>query len=263
MKTVIAAGTVALLLTLPATSLADGDPASDYLPTFNVYLPYSQPIAQSSKAPLENAVETVYAKHYRIKIAVIATAADLGAIPTLFGRPTEYARFLGQELMNFYVGPLLIVMPAGFGIYDGGRSTTAEQRVLARSPTTGTTIDELTAAARKAVRALLAAHALVSRDIVPPLIEPASNTIRPGRTINLHYTALDDSGYAAVQLQVRQDTRVIARFQIPLRRVDPSKISSVKWHVPAQVRGPLTLCLSGIDGSGNRSRRICSPLQLS
>ena len=50
---------------------------------------------------------------YRVKVAVIASGADLGAIPSLFGKPTEYSRFLGVELSMYYVGPLLIVMPAG------------------------------------------------------------------------------------------------------------------------------------------------------
>jgi len=34
-------------------------------------------------------------------------------------RALRTRRFLGLELATVYVGPLLIVMPAGFGIYDG------------------------------------------------------------------------------------------------------------------------------------------------
>ena len=34
---------------------------------------------------------------FPLKVAVIARRADLGAIPSLFGQPREYARFLGQE----------------------------------------------------------------------------------------------------------------------------------------------------------------------
>src|SRR5207245_1571519 len=73
----------------------------------------------------------VYTAGYRIKVAVVATKIDLGAIPSLFGKPAEYAKFLGQELSGYYIGPLLIVMPAGYGIYDGGRSTQAEDAILA------------------------------------------------------------------------------------------------------------------------------------
>ena len=61
----------------------------------------------------------------RVKVALIYTAEDLGAIPSLFGQPGEYA-----QLGLWYVGPLLVVMPAGFGVYDGGRSTAAAEQVL-------------------------------------------------------------------------------------------------------------------------------------
>ena len=73
---------------------------------------------------------TVYARGDRVKVALIHTAEDLGAIPSLFGQPGEYAHFLGVELGLWYVGPLLVVMPAGFGVYDGGRSTAAAEQVL-------------------------------------------------------------------------------------------------------------------------------------
>ena len=68
----------------------------------------------------------VYADGNRVKVAVIATSDDLGAIPSLMNKPDDYAKFLGQELAGFYIGPLLIVMPSGWGVYDGGRSVAAE-----------------------------------------------------------------------------------------------------------------------------------------
>src|SRR5438132_692129 len=107
----------------------DGDPASDVLIYQNVYLPYRAP-SQAATAALNGEVKQVFARGYRIKVAVIAQKIDLGSIPSLYNKPADYARFLGQELSSFYVGPLLIAMPAGFGIYDGGRSTAAEARVL-------------------------------------------------------------------------------------------------------------------------------------
>lgn len=33
---------------------------------------------------------------------MIASATDLGAIPSFFNKPGEYARFLGQELQFYY-----------------------------------------------------------------------------------------------------------------------------------------------------------------
>lgn len=67
-------------------------------------------------------------------------------------RALRTRRFLGLELATVYVGPLLIVMPAGFGIYDGGRSTAAESRMLGKLPRPGRLADALTRAAANAVR---------------------------------------------------------------------------------------------------------------
>jgi hypothetical protein len=78
---------------------------------------------------------------FRVKVAVIGSQSDLGAIPSLFGKPADYAKFLGTELSLVYVGPLLIVMPAGYGIYDGSRSTAAERAVLSRLTVGGAGVD--------------------------------------------------------------------------------------------------------------------------
>ena len=118
--------------TSAGSARADGDPASDYLVTQNVYFSYRAP-SQVIRAGLDRAADDVYAHGDRVKLALIFDAVDLGAIPSLFGRPADYAHFLGLEIEPWYVGPLLVVMPAGFGVYDGGRSTAAEESVL-RSP---------------------------------------------------------------------------------------------------------------------------------
>jgi hypothetical protein len=117
---------LALLLVVAPAAVADGDPASDTLLVQNVFLPYPAPSATAASA-LSRAVTTSYAKGFRVKVAVIATEGDLGSVPSLFNRPGDYAKFLGQELRLYYIGPLLIVMPAGYGVYDGGRSTAAEE----------------------------------------------------------------------------------------------------------------------------------------
>src|SRR5207302_1264602 len=56
-----------------------------------------------------------------IKVAVIASPRDLGGVPSVFGNPTYYARFLGAELQFLYKGKLLIVMPQGAGLSEDGR----------------------------------------------------------------------------------------------------------------------------------------------
>jgi hypothetical protein len=126
----IAAGALAPL------AAGNGDPASHVLYTQNVYLPYEAPPVSAAKA-LKRAVDSVYTRHFRLKVAVIAGEVDLGTVPSLWGKPNQYANFLGVELASFYVGPLLVVMPAGFGIYDGGRSVAPEERVLASATVKG------------------------------------------------------------------------------------------------------------------------------
>ena len=164
----LAAAAVAALA-LAGLAAADGDPASDYLFQSNTFLPQPPP-SHSASAGLGRSVAAAYARGYRVKVAVIATKSDLGAASSLFGQPGRYAQFLGTELAIFYAGPLLVVMPSGYGIYDSGRSTAAEERVLARLHAPGATADTLTASATGAVQRMTATGALRSKDIRAPLI---------------------------------------------------------------------------------------------
>ena len=52
-------------------ALADGDPASDVLPTESVYFPLTPPSADAQSA-LTSAVNGVYSNGNRVKVAVIA-----------------------------------------------------------------------------------------------------------------------------------------------------------------------------------------------
>jgi hypothetical protein len=99
-----------------APALGDGDPASDVLLGQNVYYPYSPPVPQGVQRTLN--AETAAAKKagLPIKVALIATAVDLGVVPELFGKPADYAKFLDREISFQGPQPLLVVMPAGYGI---------------------------------------------------------------------------------------------------------------------------------------------------
>jgi hypothetical protein len=103
----------------PAAS-ADADPASDTLYTRDVFLPY-EPVTSSAAAELRSAVHDSRADGKPIKVAVIATKRDLGGVPTLFGNPLYYARFLGAELQFLYSGKLLVVMPQGAALSQRGK----------------------------------------------------------------------------------------------------------------------------------------------
>jgi hypothetical protein len=110
---------------------ADADPASDFLISQKVYLPFfgNKP-TKGAEAELRKVVDQANASGYKIKVAVIGSPNDLGGVGGVWNRPRAYAPFLGEELRFAYKGPLLVVMPAGFGFYNVGRPVTKEQRAL-------------------------------------------------------------------------------------------------------------------------------------
>ncbi len=252
---------LALALTLVAGAAADGDPASDALVVQNVFFPYPTP-SRSATAALATQVEAAYARGYRVKVAVIASATDLGAIPSLFNKPAEYARFLGQELQFYYVGPLLIVMPAGFGIYDGGRSTVAEDAVLAHQRVTGPSGDALATTAAAALKARLAAGALKSKDIKPPYVAALSSSGKLGGTIRLNYATFDPSGKTRESIVVTAGSKLLFVKKTKLRPTRADKTYFVNWNAPATApAGELRFCVSAYDPTGHRSKPSCLVIQ--
>ena len=153
-------------LALPAAALADGDPASDYLYTQPLFLPLDGSTPAASEKQLRALLADAKAKGYPVRVAVIKSPGDLGAVPSLFGKPKRYAPFLGQELRFLFKGPLLIVMPNGYGFYRHLRDTAAQERALARLPAPSTAPD-LARAAVPAVQALAALDGV--RLPTPPL----------------------------------------------------------------------------------------------
>ena len=138
---------------------ADGDPASDYLPSQDVFLPLDAHVSTSRANELAGLVLDAKNKGYRIKVALIATPTDLGAITALWRRPESYAHFLADELRFVFRGRLLIVMPNGFGIYHIRRPVAAEERALGQL-TIAPTGDGLASAAVAAVERLAAMRGL-------------------------------------------------------------------------------------------------------
>jgi hypothetical protein len=261
-RTGCAALAVALPLAFAAAARADGDPASDVLPSQDVFVPFPAPDA-AVVAPLKSAIASVYAKHRRIKVAVIASPSDLGSAYQIFGQPRAYAKFLGSELATFYVGPLLIVMPAGFGIADFNRPTAAADRVLASLHVRGSSADDLTRSATTAVKKLLDANALVSKDVRAPLVYPQALTVRRGATAHITYTVLEDSQYAKDTITLTRGRKVVAKLRTKLRRVRYAKPQSVAWKVPRRLTpGKLRYCVVSTDGGGNRSIPGCETLTI-
>jgi hypothetical protein len=250
----------ALLAGVAGSARADGDPASDVLYVQDVFVPYPPP-SKPAVAALKRSVAAAFAKRYRIKVAVIATSNDLGSVPELFGKPKAYARFLGQEISAIFVGPLLIAMPAGFGVYDGGRSVAAEERVLALLETGGSSADDLTHAATTAVQKLTAAGALRSKDIRPPQVYPQPASARRGATSRLSYAVLDDSERTRDVVRVSAGRTLKAVLRSPLRTAVYSRPHSVTWRVPRSLHpGKLKFCIVATDPSGNKNAPICAQL---
>jgi hypothetical protein len=155
-----AAVRIALLLTaatlmLPSLAAADGDPASDTLLGENVFYPYSPSVAGAVKLALDRQTAAAKRAGFPIKVALIAGPTDLGAIPSLFGKPQAYAKFLDQEISFRGAQPLLVVMPAGYGVQ--GVTGPARLAVSALPKPAGTTSTDLARAAQTAVAKLISA----------------------------------------------------------------------------------------------------------
>jgi hypothetical protein len=118
---------------------ADGDPASDVLATQSLFLPQDAGIPFAQQGQVTGLVEAAARSGYPLRVAIIASSTDLGSVTELWHQPQTYARFLGQELSLVYRGPLLVVMPDGYGISADGAPDSAGASALAglRTPTGG------------------------------------------------------------------------------------------------------------------------------
>jgi hypothetical protein len=108
-------------LVVPVTALADGDPASDVLLGQTVFLPYA-PISPTVQRRLYAVTAAAAKAGYPLRVALIGAKSDLGVVPALFDKPGQYARFLSSELTGVANGPVLVVMPSGFGLAARGNA---------------------------------------------------------------------------------------------------------------------------------------------
>jgi hypothetical protein len=147
---------------------ADGDPASDVLATQQLFLPQDAALPPAQQSQLVGLVQEASHAGYPIRVALIASATDLGSITELWRQPQKYAQFLGLELSLVYHGPLLVVMPNGFGLYGFPRPPAAERSALAGANPAGG-LDTATVTAIRSL-ATAAGH---------PLSVPAAATTIP------------------------------------------------------------------------------------
>jgi hypothetical protein len=174
---------------------ADGDPASDYLPTADIYVPVDPPAASNLQMDLDNLVFAARRRGYVVKIAVIGSRTDLGAVPQLFGHPQTYARFLGSELRLSYDGRLLIVMPQGIGARGVSKP---ELRALRGLTVAATSPDDLLRSGMAAVRASAAAAGLQLPVLPPTPVASATTTATSNGSPQPQRTAGGGSAAAVV-----------------------------------------------------------------
>jgi hypothetical protein len=119
-------------------AVADGDPASDILLYQDAYLPYGQVLPARIQANVQQVAANANAAGFPLRVAVLGSENDMGAVVSLYGKPQQYARYLHGEFVS---GPaayrrhadsaararsgaagraaqaaLLVVMPNGYGV---------------------------------------------------------------------------------------------------------------------------------------------------
>ena len=153
---------VAALAVLAPPALADGDPASDFLLSQSSFLsPYDGKIPASQQKRIEAMLQSAKEQGFPLKLAVIVTRYDLGAVPILYRKPQTYAKFLAQEDFYFWKDELLVVMPNGYGLYKLKGLPPADKALIAKLPKLDTTDGPaLATAAEQAITALAARRGL-------------------------------------------------------------------------------------------------------
>lgn len=159
------AAVLVVALTTAVVARAHGGPATDALEKDWVFVPFSAPPPPHEVDRLRTVVDDARAARYPIKVAVIGAPSDLGLDFRLWLKPQAYARDLALELQFVYNGPLLIVMPNGYGLFHINKAT-PEARAL-HSLRVGQGATGLTRSAVDAVAAL--ARAAGHPVAVPPV----------------------------------------------------------------------------------------------
>jgi hypothetical protein len=255
----------ALAALTSATARADGDPASDVLYFQDVFLPYAKP-SPDVAGQLTSAVTSSGKAGVRVKVAVIASEQDLGSVPSLFGKPGLYARFLGTELQSFYTQRLLVVMPAGFGLFFAGKPTTRETAALSSVSIASPAPDDLTKAATAAVHALSKAVAPTrGKDRTAPTVAALPSKGAKGKTAALRYRVFDAGGKSREIVRVYGPGLLLfATISTRPTKAKPKRTTTVTWKVPADLsETSIRFCVLAQDAAGNQSKTSCAPLTIS
>lgn len=255
---------VALLL-LPAVARADGDPASDVLYFADYFVSYDE-TSRPLISDLRDATDVARAQGKPIKVAAIWSQTDMGAVPSLYNKPQTYAKFLAAELAGVLTGPLVIVMPAGFGVYVKEEDKIPKlQHVLDQVTLHAGTVHELTETGTAAVNKLRQSLTKPSGDKRAPSAHALAASARLGTKAKLRFRVSDNSGKAKALVRVYgKQFALYASLTMPLRTVGVrGSVQSVGWRVPRTlVPGRYRFCVLATDKAGNASRTSCAELLL-
>ena len=86
MKRLLVLALLAAAVAAPAAR-ADGDPASDYLLTYQVFYPYYTNTPKATLDQLKETVAEANKRGYQIRVAVITSPYDLGSVSALWQKP--------------------------------------------------------------------------------------------------------------------------------------------------------------------------------
>ena len=191
MRSAIAAFLSMLLIgaVVAPVAQADGDPGSDVLVYQDLFVGSTAGLSIPQQAQLGDLLKAAERSKFPIRVAIIGSPADLGAVTALWRKPQAYARFLGLELAQGYRQRLLVVMPNGLGFNWPGHSSGQAYQTLA-----GIRIengaDGLASAAAAGVRKLAAADgvklapATTSPQSGPAPSSSGSASTPPGRSVD-------------------------------------------------------------------------------
>ncbi len=124
----------AVALVLASVARADGDPGSDVLVYQDLFAGSDAGLSVQQQLQLGGLLKTAARAGFPVRVAIIASPFDLGAVTALWRNPRGYARFLGLELSLAYKQRLLVVMPNGFGFNWPGHSNASAYRLLGGIP---------------------------------------------------------------------------------------------------------------------------------
>ncbi len=143
---------------LASTAAANGDPASHVLVAQQLFAPEDESVPFRDAEQLLGFIREARRRGLSIRVALVGKRDDLGLLPGLWRRPQRYAEVLGQELLLVYQGPLLVVMPNGYGIARRGRPVPPDARILAAIPVPAGGLPNLPRAALEAIEKLAQAR---------------------------------------------------------------------------------------------------------